>query len=377
MLSLSKLAELAKDKTSTGRKSLVAAVTDLFLSADDDHVEEVSLIFGDIVMHVLGQLEHETRLALAKRVGRHRSAPHKLMKELAQDTIEIARPVLEDSPVLKMSDLVDVAATQSMDHLSAIAGRSNLDEAVTEVLVDRGDSSVLTKVTANPGAHFADTTYLRLVDKAKADPDIQSALVQRTDMPEEAARMLVPFLSKELTERIKELNVDGALVQVMAERAAAEVAARAQRAQQTRDQINQLIKDVAAGKTKIDDAVSYFAKSDRAAELGILLAKVSNLPAAGVSRLVYTESDKALSIICKANGVTQSAYKHILTMRAKHLRMGGLELNAALQRYSALTDSSAQKSLGAIRASIEQHMPKREDETKKDGKKPVPFAVHR
>jgi len=376
MLSLSKLAELAKDKTSTGRQSLVTAVTDLFLSADEDNVEQVSLIFGDIVMRVLGQLENETRLALAKRVGGHKAAPHNLMMKLASDEIDIARPVLQDSPVLKSADLVEVAKTGSMDHLSAIADRPQLNEAVTEVLVDRGDSKVLTKVTSNPGAHFADQTFLRLVDKAKADPAIQTALAQRSDLPEDAARTLVPFLSEELTARIKELAGDSTLVQVMAERAAAEVTARTRRAQQSREQLNQMIKDVTSGKTKIDEVVSLFAKSDRAAELGILLAKVSQLPAAGVSQLIYTERDKALSIICKASGVSQTAYKHILTMRAKQLVQGGMEINAALQRYSKLTDKSAEKSLGAIRASIESQMPKKPAE-KKPPKKEVPFAVHR
>jgi len=376
MLSLGKLAELAKDKTSTGRQSLVTAVTDLFLSADEDNIEQVSLIFGDIVMRVLGQLENETRLALAKRVGGHRSAPHNLMVELARDDIEIARPVLEESPVLESSDLVEVAKNGSMDHLSAIANRPELNEEVTEVLVDRGDSEVLNKVTSNPGAHFADQTFLRLVDKAKTDPGIQSALAQRPDLPEDAARTLVPFLSEELTARIKELAVDSTLVQVMAERAAAEVTARTRRVQQNREQLNQMIKDVTSGKTKIDEVVSLFAKSDRAAELGILLAKVSQLPAAGVSQLIYTESDKALSIICKASGVTQTAYKDILTMRAKQLMQGGMEINASIQRYSKLTEKAAETSLGAIRASIESQMPKKPAE-KKAPKKEVPFAVHR
>lgn len=383
MLSLAKLAELAKDKSSSARTNLVNALTDLFLAANDDDVDQVSLMFGDIVMKVLGRLEDEARLTLAKRVGGHQSAPHDLMVELAQDTGDIARPVLENSPVLECDDLVRVAQSASMVHLDAIAGRESVSEAVTDVLVDRGDDAVLTKVAENKGAHFGATAFNRLVEKARAVPGIQAALIERKDLPDDAARQLVPFLSEQLKERVKELGADNTLVQVMAERAAAEVTARARRLQESREQSNQVIRDVQSQKLKIDDAVQQFARSDRAAELGILLAKVSGLPSAAVSKLIYGKSDKALIIICKANGVSGIAFKDILTMRAKQLRLGGLELNAAIQRYAGMSFSSAKHSLDAIRASAnKENAPADAEETgAKSGRarkrRNVPFAAQR
>ncbi|MGX1495862.1 DUF2336 domain-containing protein [Roseibium aggregatum] len=381
MFNLAKLAELARDSSAAGRRSLVSTLTDLFVSSGDDRDEQISLLFGDIVLKVLGQLEEETRIILSKRVCKEKDAPRDLMVKLAQDAFPVAGPVLENSPALTSDDLVAIASSASMEHLGAIAGRETVDKAVTSVLVDRGDSSVLSKVAENQGAEFADASFLKLVDKARSSEAIQAALINRTDLPEEAAHALLPFLTEELKERVSALGADSTLVQLLAERAATEVAARAHKLEEAREQSNALIRDVVNKKTKIDEAVTLFARSDRTAELGILLAKVSNLPPAAVSQLLFSSSDKPLIILCKANGVTAEAYKDILTMRARRLRIGGLELNAAIQRYAALSEDGARRSLETLKQSganfgLKTEEEKIEAETVRS-KKNIPFASSR
>lgn len=381
MFNLAKLAELARDSSAAGRRSLVSTLTDLFVSSGDDRDEQISLLFGDIVLKVLGQLEEETRIILSKRVCKEKDAPRDLMVKLAQDAFPVAGPVLENSPALTSDDLVAIASSASMEHLGAIAGRETVDKAVTSVLVDRGDTSVLSKVAENQGAEFADASFLKLVDKARSSEAIQAALINRTDLPEEAAHALLPFLTEELKERVSALGADSTLVQLLAERAATEVAARAHKLEEAREQSNALIRDVVNKKTKIDEAVTLFARSDRTAELGILLAKVSNLPPAAVSQLLFSSSDKPLIILCKANGVTAEAYKDILTMRARRLRIGGLELNAAIQRYAALSEDGARRSLETLKQSganfgLKTEEEKIEAETVRS-KKNIPFASSR
>ncbi|WP_434050850.1 MAG: DUF2336 domain-containing protein [Roseibium sp.] len=375
MINLSKLAELAKDSSATGRKGLIGALTDMFVGAGKERDEQISLLFGDIVLKVLGQLEEETRMILAKRVCHEEDAPHELMVKLGNDSISVAEPVLEHSPALTSDDLVDIASNASMSHLGAIAGRKTVDKAVTTVLVDRGDSKVLKRVAENEGAEFADSSFLKLVEKARSDESIQSALVNRPDLPEEAAHALLPFLTDALKERITALGADNTLVNLLAQRAATEVAARAHKLDDAREESNALINDVLGNKTRIDDAVTSFARADRTAELGMLLAKVSDLPPAAVSQLLFSASDKPLIILCRANGVTAEAYKDILTMRARRLRIGGLELNAAIQRYAALSEEGAKRSLETLKKSGASFGLKTEEETRKRPKPKVKRAT--
>jgi len=350
MLSLSKLAELAKDGSKGGRRSLVSALIDLFVSPEREHAEQVSIMFGEIVMSVLDQLEEETRMALAQRVGTLPTAPRDLVVKLAADEFKIAEPVLKESPLLTEEELEAIALDGSMEHLEAIATRDVLDEKVTNVLVDRGNRKILESVANNENARMADQTFLRLVEKARACPEIQEALIQREDMPAESAKCLLSFLSAELMERVKALGGDNVLAEVMAERAAEEVKARASHLEASRNEAAEIIDAVANKKKTLDEAVSQFARSDRAAELGILLAKVGELPAAAVSRLIYSPSDKPLIIVCKALSVSDTAFKDILTMRARKLQSGGLELNDAINRYAAASVAGAKQSLEAIRA---------------------------
>jgi uncharacterized protein (DUF2336 family) len=381
MINLAKLADLARDSSAAGRKSLSGVLTDLCVSSGDDRDEQISLLFGDIVLKVLGQLEEETRIILSKRVCREKEAPHELMVKLAQDSISVAGPVLENSPALTSEDLVAIASSASMEHLGAIAVRETVDKAVTSVLVDRGDTTVLSKVAENKGAEFADASFLKLVEKARSNESIQAALINRPDLPEEAAAALLPFLTEELKERVSALGADNTLVQLLAERAATEVAARAHKLEENREQSNALIRDVVSKKTKIDDAVTLFARADRTAELGMLLAKVSKLPPAAVSQLLFSASDKPLIILCKANGVTTEAYKDILTMRARRLRIGGLELNSSIQRYSALSAEGARRSLETLKQSGASFGLKTTDEVSSpdeaQAKKNIPFASSR
>jgi len=348
MLSLFKLTDLARDHSPAGRKSLISSLTDLFFEAGDDRDEQISLLFGDIVLKVLGQLEEETKIVLSKRMC-HEKSPRELMVRLAHDTFKVAEPVLKNSPALTSEDLASIASTASMEHLGAIADRKTVDKAVTTVLVKRGDSKVLSKVAENQGAELADSSFLELVEKAQSDEAIQAALVTRSDLPDEAARLLLPFLTEQLKERISALGADNTLVQLLAERAATEVAARTHHLNDARKESNALIKDVMSKKTSIDDAVSVFARADRTAELGMLLAKVSGLPPTAVSQLLLSANDKPLVILCKANDVTSTAYKDILTMRARRLRLGGHELNAAIKRYSALSAEGARRSLETLK----------------------------
>ncbi|MEM5581809.1 MULTISPECIES: DUF2336 domain-containing protein [unclassified Roseibium] len=379
MVNLAKLTDLARDSSATGRKSFVGMLTDLFVSSGKERDEQISLLFGDIVLKVLGQLEEETRVILSKRVCHVEEAPRELMVKLAQDEISVAQPVLENSPVLTSEDLVKIATSASMEHLGAIACRESVSAEVTTVLVDRGDAALLSKVAENKGARFADASFLQLVEKARSDETIQAALANRADLPEDAAQALLPLLTEELKERISALGADNSLVHLLAGRAATEVAARTHKLEDAREKSNALIKDVVAKKIKIDDVVSQFARADQTAELGILLAKLSDLPPAAVSQLLFTASDKPLIILCKANGVSAEAYKDILTMRARRLGMGGLELNAAIQRYAALSEAGAKRSLETLKQTTGSFGTSSE----KDGageapvKKNIPFASSR
>ena len=77
----------------------------------------------------------------------------------ADDDIEVARPVLTRSERLSEHTLVATANSKSQQHLYAITQRDALSEAVTDILVERGDRDVVHAVVKNRGARFSDAGF--------------------------------------------------------------------------------------------------------------------------------------------------------------------------------------------------------------------------
>jgi len=118
-------------------------------------------------------------------------APTNVLARLSNcDDIAISGPALEKSSSLTDQTLVEIATKKSQKHLAAIAGRVQISEPVTDVLVDRGNPEVSRKVTANLGARFSEIGFVKLLNRAKSDRDLATAISKREDLPAE----LIPFL---------------------------------------------------------------------------------------------------------------------------------------------------------------------------------------
>jgi uncharacterized protein (DUF2336 family) len=83
------------------------------------------------------------------------NAPSGIIHTLARhDEIAVAGPVLAHSTQLTDNDLVEIAGSKSQDHLGAISERKRLATAVTDILIQRGDTRVVRKLSQNEGATF-------------------------------------------------------------------------------------------------------------------------------------------------------------------------------------------------------------------------------
>src|SRR5262249_10190850 len=121
-------------------------------------------------------------------VAELRSAPRMLSWRLAErDDITIAGPVLRHSIALSENDLVEIARTKGQSHLRALASRQHVSERLSDILIDRGNSIVLTAVADNSGARCSARGYKTLLDQAERDASLASALDGRCEPSPEIA----------------------------------------------------------------------------------------------------------------------------------------------------------------------------------------------
>ena len=124
------------------RTMTLRRITDLFVvgapSYGRDHVE----IFDEVIGRLADRIEATARAELAARLAPIPNAPVKVVHALAEDElIDVAGPVLSQSTRLSEDDLVKAATQKGQNHLLAISQRQTLSEAVTDVLVRRGDAA--------------------------------------------------------------------------------------------------------------------------------------------------------------------------------------------------------------------------------------------
>src|SRR5258708_32227908 len=185
------------------RQVTLKRIADYFVAGSRSYSVEQIELFDDVFLKLAADIEVKALAKLSHRLAPLPDAPPRMVRSLAfNDAIDVAAPVLALSRQLSVSDLVANAETKSQAHLLAIAQRADLDEAVTDVLVDRGDRRVVRSVAGNDGARFSDTGFDKLVKRARGDDTLARNLGTRRDIPRHHFLKLVASASAAVRERL-------------------------------------------------------------------------------------------------------------------------------------------------------------------------------
>jgi uncharacterized protein (DUF2336 family) len=195
-LSLADVEEL-RSNPSTGTRAALAAK---FGRQYDSLIEGGTRSLAESVLLLLVRdLEKSVRQALAETVAASPQLPHAIAMRMARDEIEVARLVLERSPVLGDDDLAEIVRTHAMQYALAVAGREHLSEYLSEIVADAGDAEVIARLVGNAGAQISIETLTRMAEDYREDRGIQDRLVRRPALPYE----LVDRMVAEIGERLE------------------------------------------------------------------------------------------------------------------------------------------------------------------------------
>jgi uncharacterized protein (DUF2336 family) len=320
-------------------------VTDLFLAGSGHHSEDQIAVFDDVLLRLAAVIEVEARARLARRLAAVSSAPPRMIRSLAfDDAIEVAGPVLAQSECLAEPDLIANASSKSQAHLYAISRRRTLSEAVTDVLVDRGDRRVVHSVVKNAGARFSDRGFGRLVSRAGDDDNIAESLGLRSDIPRHHFLKLLRTASASVREKLAAADPDmaGTVNAVVAEvaneisqkvRDASPAFRKAKRAAKRRfitRHLNEVDVHKAAIGEKFDKAVAA-------------LALLGHVPVELVERALLDKSSDIVLILAKAADCSRATAKALLRMSVADRGMSAHDVEAALASYDRLSVATARR----------------------------------
>jgi hypothetical protein len=157
------LADLSLSSQQNRDAALLRATTDLFVQESSHDRDEIRR-YEELATHFLPRVTATDRAYVAERLAARPDAPAAVLRMLAKDTVEIARPVLLASPVLTSLDLLSVIAATGAEHHRLIAERRELaadveralrlmgDIETTEVIARRRESAAAATPLAEPAA---------------------------------------------------------------------------------------------------------------------------------------------------------------------------------------------------------------------------------
>jgi uncharacterized protein (DUF2336 family) len=312
---IAELDEAIQSGSSDRRMATLRRVTDLFLSQAGLYDSDQINLFDDVLLRLIEHIETRALAELGERLAPVESAPLGIIQRLANnDEIVVAGPVLKRSKRLLPPDLVEIASVKSQDHLLAISQRAEIDETVTDVLVDRGSREVARSVAVNSGARFSQTGFTTLIKRAELDDVLAELAGQRADLP---PQLFAQLLAK-ATETVK-AKLMASLRQEAAEDVALtlnKVVRELQAQCPVRDYADALsrVKLLQADGRLDESIVLESAKADQFEETAAALALLCSVPVELIDRLMQGSRIDALLIPCKASGLGWPATRAVIRL---------------------------------------------------------------
>ncbi len=314
------LLRLAQDRSVQARKALVNTITDVFAERSSGMSEREHALMNEILAKLVREFEMSVRRELAERLAARETAPHDLIVVLANDEIEVARPILRRSTVLQTPELVEIIKNRTHEHQLSIAMRRSVTEIVSDSLVETGNSDVITTLLQNDNAQITDATLSYLVDEARRVDSYQDPLVRRKDLPLPLARTMYRWVSVALRSHILDnfdidpFELDDELEQLSS----------AKTDQETREGAESGTRSVRvlAERLHVGDQITpeFLIQSLRRGEIALFEAsfgQISGLTSPRLQRVLYESSGKDLAIAARALEINRSHFSLLFLLTRK------------------------------------------------------------
>lgn len=330
---------LAEDSDDDVRAELARKIGRLLPDMPDDATEKMRALTIETLERLAQDQLPRVRAILAEEIKALDCVPKNVIDLLARDVEkEVAAPILEYSPLLSDTDLMEIiSSAQAHFTLAAIAQRRPLSGNISEAIATALDVPAVAALLANSSAQIREQTLEKIIEHGERIADWHLPLVLRNDLSQRAIRRIAGFVSAALLDKLSARDgLDPETKSVLAKRVRARVdepfdedmdpAARAQ-------------SDVALlhKEGRLDDfAVERAAESGKREFVIAALALLARTPIETARRIIQSGTAKpAVALVWRAKLSMRVAFKvQTLVMHIK----GGELLPARDGVHFPLTD---------------------------------------
>ncbi len=351
MSDMERLAQLAANPQDTTREEIFLAVASLYRVQGTHLSDRECALMHDILRRLTNDVEMAIRIALAERLAEDTTAPHDLILLLADDRIEVARPIILRSPLLTETDVLRMVVECDVAHQEAVASRENISEPVTEALAKCEAESVLIALVRNETAKISSIAYETLVEKSRQVASLQDPLVRRSELPAELATRMCEWVSDALKTYIRQnytvetRRLDAAFEHaetVVKSEPAAPKTPPAEGAQKLIDKLGN------AGQLKAGFLLRVLHQG-QIDLFDLALARMLAMPLTELRQILYEKGPRPVALACRAVGIDRCVFATVfnLSRQARKMRpvLSAVDLGEVEAVFNAFSKPAAMAEL--------------------------------
>lgn len=348
---ISSLIEMAKDSTTRARQALTDNMLDLFVAPESQLSDRERALMDDILRKLITEMEASVRANLAEKLATREDVPTALIDMLAEDEISVARPILQKSNLLRDEKLVEIIRHRTHEHQLCIAMREELSYAVSDALVNYGDSDVLEALIQNRSAEISAKAMDYLVAESRRYDRFQEPLLSRTDLSAALANRMFWWVSASLRKKIlTEFEIAEHELDHIIEQATRKSVAEAQedRANNAEGTARKLVAEMDERGELTPEALINMLRNQRVNAYVAGMAQRANLPLKTVRRIIFDDEVEPLAVLCKATGFLEAHFSTmaLLLMHGRtHERQSEEKLREVLELFRRISSDQARITL--------------------------------
>ena len=346
MSRLPELIALAEEGSSEKRRALLRELTEHFFGSPSRTATEDTL-YGAVLAKLADDMEVAVRSELAVRFADAPDAPRALIRRLANDDAAVAGAVLASSPVLTDEDLLGVVRNHGQAHLRAVSTRASVSEAVSDVIVERGDDETLGTLLRNDGARLSRQASEAAIERAKVNPALHEATVSRASLPADLLNDMYFVVETRLRTQILEQNarMDPALLESALAAGRNRLAADDGALPADYSECHAYVEELDAAGQLTPQMLARFLRSGGQTSFLIALARLSDIDFHTARQIVERRELDALAVVCKSADLDRALF---LTYAVVLLNDDGdamAKAHAYARMYAELTREAALRTL--------------------------------
>ncbi len=332
------LEQLARIREPEARSKLIRTLVGEYARSEEHEPTPVEReLFSRIVLSVFDQLDRDARYELVVRLAKTDRIISDLADRLTQEDYDLSEPVIECSPVISQTALMNLSKAGSNDKRLSVARRPDLSEEISDTLIARSSRNVVHVLLDNADAPFSVKGMLALLIFANTEVEVLAGMAKRAIKDEEFLETLklvletdCPLVPAPLKRAVDEDDLERLATTIGDLEREGDIEIDGVRYSR-----HEASMQIANGELSFDAILRTLFEDERIDAAIWLIGRRLNLADDVVAETLKSDADGAILRLMLQTGIDDKTYRDFLKARCRWLDRNTRTIPELVMRYKA------------------------------------------